>query len=268
VNPGPARQRWTRLIPLGIALGILAFLAGLQFVGRQPAHSVHPLTGRQIAGIATDAQWMDRGPREQEEQPELALDLIGVTPGTIVADVGAGSGYMTTRLANRVGPSGKVYANDLQPALLEIVKDKAERARLSNVETVLGTEDDARLPERTIDLVLLVDVYHEFSQPAKMLQSLGRALKPNGRLVLVEYRKEDPSIPIAETHRMSVADARTEIEAEGFRFEKTIEALSLQHIIIFRKPAGVSLAPSRGDSLPKARSENNGGWTDRVRSSF
>ena len=238
MNPSPARQRWTRLIPIGIVLGALAFLAGLQFVGRQPAHPVHPLTGRQIAGIATDAQWMDRGPREQEEQPERALDLIGVAPGTTVADVGAGSGYMTTRLANRVGPSGKVYANDLQPALLQIVKDKAGRAGLTNIETVLGTEDDARLPERTIDLALLVDVYHEFSQPAKMLQSLSRALKPNGRLVLVEYRKEDPSIPIADTHRMSVADVRAEIEAEGFRFEKTIEELPRQHIIVFRRPPG------------------------------
>jgi predicted methyltransferase len=238
MNPSPARRRWTRLIPIGTVLGVLAFLAGLLVVGRPPAHLVHPLTGRQIAGIATDAQWMDRGPREQEEQPERALDLIGVTPGTIVADVGAGSGYMTTRLANRVGPSGKVYASDLQPALLQIVNDKAARAGLTNIETVLGTEDDARLPERTIDLALLVDVYHEFSQPAKMLQSLSRALKPNGRLVLVEYRKEDPSIPIAATHRMSVADARLEIEAEGFRFERTIEGLPRQHIIVFRRPPG------------------------------
>ena len=120
-----------------------------------------------------------------------------------------------------MGPSGKVYANDLQPALLRIVKEKAERAHFANVEIVVGTEDDARLPDQAIDLALLVDAYHEFSEPAKMLQSLDRALKPNGRLVLVEYRKEDPSLPIADTHRMSVADARTEIEAEGFTFEQT-----------------------------------------------
>jgi ubiquinone/menaquinone biosynthesis C-methylase UbiE len=231
-----AGTRWTRLMPIAIVLAVLAFLAGLQLVGRQTPHPVHPLTGRQIAGIATDAQWMDRRSREQEEQPERALDLIGITPGSVVADVGAGTGYMTTRLANLVGPSGKVYANELQPALLKIVTDKAERAWLLNIEPVLGTADDARLPERTIDLVLLVDVYHEFSQPASMLQSLLRSLKPDGRLVLVEYRKEDPSIPIAGTHRMSVADARTEIEAEGFTFEKAIEDLPRQHIIIFRSP--------------------------------
>jgi ubiquinone/menaquinone biosynthesis C-methylase UbiE len=253
VSPDSAHRRWTRLIPIGIVLGTLAFFAGLLGAGRHPARAVHPLTGRQIAGIATDAQWMDRSPREQEEQPEKALDLIGVSPGTVVADVGAGSGYMTLRLANRVGPSGQVYANDLQPALLHIVEDKAGRARLANVKTVLGTEEDARLPEHAIDLVLLVDVYHEFSRPEPMLQSLRRALKPDGRLVLVEYRKEDPAIPIAATHRMSVADARTEIEAEGFRFEKTIEALPRQHIIIFRLAAGVSEAPSRGDTPPTAR---------------
>jgi SAM-dependent methyltransferase len=253
MTSGVARQRRTRLIPIGIVLGGLAFLAGLSFVGRRPTPPVHPLTGRPIAGIATDAEWMDRGPREQEEQPERALDLIGISPGTVVADVGAGSGYMTLRLASRVGPSGKVYANDLQPALLQVVTNKTRAAGLLNVETVLGTEDDARLPERTIDLALLVDVYHEFSRPEEMLQSLNRALKPDGRLVLVEYRKEDPAIPIAVTHRMSVADTRTEVEAEGFRFEQTIEALPRQHIIIFREAGGLSVAPSRDDTPPTAR---------------
>jgi predicted methyltransferase len=246
-------RRWTRLIPIGTILGVLAFLAGLAFVGGRPGRPVHPLTGRPIAGIATDAQWMDRGVRAQEEHPDEALDLIGVAPGAVVADVGAGSGYMTTRLAARVGPSGRVYANDLQPGLLAIVKAKAARAGLSNVVTVVGTDDDALLPQGAIDLALLVDVYHEFTQPAKMLQSLRRALMPGGRLVLVEYRKEDPSLPIADTHRMSVADARTEIEAEGFRFEKTIEALPRQHIIVFRQPAAVTSTPSRSDTPPTAR---------------
>jgi predicted methyltransferase len=248
-----ALRRWTRLIPIGIILGVLAFLAGVAFVGRHPGRAVHPLTGRPIAGIATDAQWMDRGVRAQEEHPDEALDLIGVPPGAVVSDVGAGSGYMTTRLAARVGPSGRVYANDLQPGLLAIVQDKAARAGLSNVETVVGAEDDARLPEGAIDLALLVDVYHEFSHPAKMLQSIRRALKPDGRLVLVEYRKEDPSIPIADTHRMSVADARAEIEAEGFKFEKTIEVLPRQHIIVFRQGAAVTSTPSRNDTPPMAR---------------
>jgi ubiquinone/menaquinone biosynthesis C-methylase UbiE len=200
------------------------------------AASRHPLTGRQIAGIATDANWMDRPEREMEEEPDRALQLIAVTPGMVVADVGAGSGYMTVRLARRVGPTGKVYANDLQPAMLEIIRDKAREQGLSNVEIVRGTEDDVRLPEGAIDLVLLVDVYHELSHPQAMLQSIRRALKPNGRLVLVEYRKEDPSIPIADTHRVTVAEARTEVEAEGFVFDRLLTALPRQHVIVFRKP--------------------------------
>jgi predicted methyltransferase len=230
-------RRWIRLLPIGVVLGAVAFFAGLSFVARLSANPAHPLTGRRVAGIATDAQWMDRASREDEEQPERALDLIGITPGMIVADVGAGSGYMSMRLARRVGPRGKVYANDLQPSLLQILKSKLQQEHLSNVELVFGTEDDARLPASAIDLALLVDVYHEFSQPQRMLQSIRRALKPDGRLVLVEYRKEDPGIPIAELHRMSVADARAEVEAEGFTFDKAIEQLPRQHIIVFRSPA-------------------------------
>jgi SAM-dependent methyltransferase len=217
-------------------LGLASFYAGMHVLVAGRAAPRHPLTGRQIAGIATDANWMDRPEREMEEEPDRALQLIAVTPGMVVADVGAGSGYMTVRLARRVGPTGKVYANDLQPAMLEIIRDKAREQGLSNVEIVRGTEDDVRLPEGAIDLVLLVDVYHELSHPQAMLQSIRRALKPNGRLVLVEYRKEDPSIPIADTHRMTVAEARTEVEAEGFVFDRLLTALPRQHVIVFRKP--------------------------------
>ena len=167
-----------------------------------------PLTGRQIAGIATDTNWLDRVAREREEAPEQALQLVGIQPGMVVADVGAGTGYMTTRLARLVGPTGKVYANDVQPAMLQIIENKARIEHLANVEVVQGTDTDARLPDNVIDLALLVDVYHEFWHPQEMLRSIRRSLKSNGELVLVEYRKEDPSIPIADTHRMSVADSR------------------------------------------------------------
>jgi len=228
-----SRRGYVRLLPAVVVLGVLAYLAGLSLVARQPRY--HPLTGRQIAGIATDARWMDRISRESEETPELALDLIGITPGTVVADVGAGSGYMTTRLAQRVGPGGQVLAEDIQPGLLSLLHDKLERDHIRNVELIVGTEDDAGLPADAVDLVLLVDVYHELSRPAAMMQSLKRALKPSGRLVLVEYRKEDPSIPIADIHRMSIAEIRNEVEAEGFRFNQAIERLPRQHIVIFRK---------------------------------
>jgi ubiquinone/menaquinone biosynthesis C-methylase UbiE len=153
----------------------------------------------------------------------------------IVADVGAGSGYMTTRIARIVGPAGKVYAEDIQPAMLRILQDKARTEHLANIELVLGTDVDAPLPENAIDLALLVDVYHEFRHPQEMLRSIRRSLKAGGQLVLVEYRKEDSSIPIASTHRMSVADARTEVEAEGFTFDRVVPGLPRQHIIMFRK---------------------------------
>jgi ubiquinone/menaquinone biosynthesis C-methylase UbiE len=178
---------------------------------------------------------MDRSAREREEEPERALDLIGIEPGSVVADVGAGSGYMTVRLAKRVGPKGTVLANDIQPVLLTDVRDKARAAGLTNVKTIQGSDTDAKLPEGGVDLALLFDAYHEFINPQPMLQSIRRALKPDGRLVLVEYRQEDTTVPIAPTHRMSVANARAEVEAEGFTFERLDPGLPRQHIIIFRR---------------------------------
>ncbi len=217
-----------------LVFGVASFYAGTHFLAQpRPAPPVHPLTGRQIAGIATDTNWLDRSSREQEEAPEQALALIGVRPGMVVADVGAGTGYMTTRLARLVGPSGKVYATDIQPAMLRIIEEKARTEHLSNVEVVQGSEIEVGLPSDAVDLAILVDVYHELWHPQEMLRSIRRSLKPDGRLVLVEYRKEDPSIPIAESHRMSVADVRTEVEAEGFRLERLVEELSRQHILIF-----------------------------------
>jgi predicted methyltransferase len=228
-------KRLFRYLPLFVFCSLTAFVGGVYFVTTRTAPAAHPLTGRQIAGIATDATWMDRATRESEEQPERALDLIGIDPGSVVADVGAGSGYMTVRLSKRVGPKGTVLANDLQSTLLTAIRDKVRALGLTNVKTIQGTESDARLPEGGVDLALLFDAYHEFREPQLMLQSIRRALKPDGRLVLVEYRKEDASLPIAATHRMSVDDARTEIEAEGFTFDRLAPGLPRQHIIVFRR---------------------------------
>ncbi len=223
-----------RVLALAGLLGLASLYTGARTGGlfRAP---VHPLTGRPIAGIATNPNWMDRAERESEEAPAEALTLIGVRPGMVVADVGAGSGYLTTRLAGLVGPAGKVYAEDIQPGLLRIVQEKAREQHLANVEVVLGSGTDAKLPENAIDLALLVDVYHEFRHPQPMLRSLRRSLKAGGALVLVEYRGEDPTIPIAPTHRMSIAVARREIEAEGFTFDHAAEGLPRQHIVVFRK---------------------------------
>jgi ubiquinone/menaquinone biosynthesis C-methylase UbiE len=216
-----------------LALGLTSFYAGRHLVTTRHAPPVHQLTGRQIAGIATDAAWLDRLSRQKEESPDRALELIGVRAGMVVADVGAGTGYMTIRLAKLVGPGGRVYATDIQPAMLRSIRDKVQNEHLENVTVVQGSDVDAHLPEGTVDLAVLVDVYHELERPREILGSLRRSLKPDGELVLIEYRKEDPGLPIAPTHRMSVAEVRMEVEAEGFRFDRLISELPRQHIFLF-----------------------------------
>jgi len=196
---------------------------------------VHPVTGRRIATVMSHlgADWLDRPERVSEEAPDQAIAALDIAPGATVADVGAGSGYMTVKLAAAVGAAGRVYATDVQPEMIEKLTARVKSAHLANVVPVLATTDDSRLPEGAIDLILMVDVYHELAAPQHTLQQLKRALSPSGRLVLLEYRKEDPSIPIREEHKMSVADAKAELEAEGYRLASVIESLPRQHILIF-----------------------------------
>jgi ubiquinone/menaquinone biosynthesis C-methylase UbiE len=151
-----------------------------------------------------------------------------------VADVGAGSGYYTVRLAKQVGPIGRVFATDIQPEMLSILRKRLSRERLDNVELVQATEVDPRLPAGQLDLILMVDVYHELARPQEVLRNLRTALKPDGRLVLIEYRKESAWVPIREEHKMSVKEARMELEAEGYRFDRVIDVLPWQHILVFR----------------------------------
>ena len=202
---------------------------------------VHPVTGRQTAPVMGmgGAPWLVRPEREAEEAPDAALDEItaeiGDLKGAVVADIGAGVGYFTWRLAARVGPQGKVYAVDIQQAMLDRLRQNMAERKLANYEAMLGAADDPRLPAGRIDLALLVDVYHEFSQPQAMLRKIRASLTPGGRMVLLEYRKEDPQVPILPAHKMSVAEVKAEIEPEGFRLEKALENLPRQHILIFRK---------------------------------
>jgi predicted methyltransferase len=198
---------------------------------------IHPITGRPYAGVmsADGAPWLMRPEREEEEQPDRALDEIGIARGSTVADIGAGSGAITWRLAERVGSAGKVYANDIQPRMLELLHQNMAQRRIANVETVLGAVDDPKLPPSSVDVELMIDVYHEFSHPQEMLRHLRESLKPGGRMVLLEYRGEDPAIPIRPEHKMTVAMVKAEVEPEGFRLDKTIEALPRQHILIFKK---------------------------------
>jgi len=201
------------------------------------AQSEHPVTGRRIAPVmsASGADWLERSEREQEEQPEKALDALNLRPGLMVGDIGAGTGFYSLRIAKRIGPAGRVYANDIQPEMLQRLSVNAALQKVSNIETVLGTESDPKLPAGQLDLVILVDVYHEFSRPQRMLDRIRESLKPDGRLVLLEFRKEDPSVPIRPEHKMSVSEVKAEIIPEGYLFEKTVETLPWQHIIFFRK---------------------------------
>ena len=201
------------------------------------AQSTHPATGRRAAPVMGmgGADWLVRPEREAEEAPEEALDAIGIARGATVADIGAGAGYFTWRLAERVGPKGKVYANEIQPKMLDLLRRNLAARRIANVETVLGGESDPKLPAASIDMALLVDVYHEFSEPRKMLHAIRASLKADGRLVLLEYRKEDPKVPIRPEHKMSVEEVRAEVEPEGYTLEKVLDTLPRQHILIFRK---------------------------------
>ncbi|HTQ53868.1 MAG TPA: class I SAM-dependent methyltransferase [Bryobacteraceae bacterium] len=197
----------------------------------------HPITGRQPALVMGmgGAPWLVRPERAAEESPDAALDAIGIAKGASVADIGSGVGYFTWRLAERTGPAGKVYAVDIQAGMLDLLRQNMAQRKLDNYEAVLGAADNPHLPAGRIDLALLVDVYHEFAQPQKMLRQIRASLKPDGRLVLLEYRKEDPRVPIRPEHKMSVAEVKAEVEPEGFRLDKILETLPRQHILIFRK---------------------------------
>jgi precorrin-6B methylase 2 len=224
-----------RLRTKGVALAggliALALVAGL--AAQQPG--VHPISGRRYAPVMgyQGAPWLERGERDEEEAPDVALNVLKIAKGASVADIGAGSGFMTVRLAARVGPSGRVFANDVQPQMLNILARRLSNSKITNVTLIEGTFDDPKLPPASVDLALMVDVYHELSQPQAMLRHLREALKPGGRLVLLEYRKEDPAVPIKPEHKMSVAEAKMEVEAEGFTLAKVDEALPRQHILIF-----------------------------------
>jgi ubiquinone/menaquinone biosynthesis C-methylase UbiE len=214
----------------------VAVLAATVVSAQQPGK--HPVSGRlyaQTMGVQ-GAPWLDRAERDREEDPDLAVRLLRIQKGSTVADVGAGSGNITIRLAKAVGPMGKVYANDIQPGMLDLLGRNVAKAKLMNVIPVLGAIDDPKLPAESIDLAIMVDVYHEFSEPQKMLQRLREAIKPGGRLVLLEYRAEDPEIPILRDHKMTKAQVKLEVEHEGFKQSRVYDDLPWQHLFVFTRP--------------------------------
>ena len=208
--------------------------------------------GREIARVMghESAAWLERPERVAEEQPDQLISLLNLRRGEVVADIGAGTGYFTRRLAQTVGPAGRVLAEDVQPEMLTLLKDLTAQLGLTNITPVLGTVTDPRLPAASVDLALMVDVYHEFDLPYEMMQALCLALKPGGRVVLVEYRGEDPNVPIKPLHKMTQAQVKRELSALPLDWVQTIERLPRQHIIVFRKrptalPVASAPAPPR-----------------------
>ncbi len=193
--------------------------------------------GREISQVMghRGAGWLERREREREERTDLLVDALPLEADDVVADIGAGTGYFSFRMARRV-PRGRVLAVDIQPEMLAIIEARRERGEGDNVETVLGAITDPGLPRGGVDLILLVDAYHEFSHPAEMGRAMADALAPGGRIVLIEYRAEDPSVPIKPLHKMSEAQAKTEFEALGLEWERTEDFLPQQHFIVFRRP--------------------------------
>lgn len=224
----------------GLMLAVNLFAADRYEVraGDDPAGIDKFYMGRQIARVVSghgNAVWLERPEREQEEQTTKMIELLALKPGDVVADVGAGTGYMSWRMAKKVAPGGKVYAQDIQQEMLDMIAENMKKRDVTNVVLTLGTDTDAKLPANALDFVLMVDVYHEFDHPYEMAESLVKALKPGGRLVFVEFKKEDPQIPIYAPHKMSEAQVKKEMAVFPLAHAQTITNLPWQHVIVFRK---------------------------------
>ena len=193
--------------------------------------------GREIAQVMgyKAASWLERPEREKEEHCSKLLEALKLKPGDVVADVGAGSGYYTFRMAERVGAKGKILAVDIQQEMIDLLNKRKAEKKAKNVETILGTLTDPKLPAEGVDVILLVDVYHEFSHPYEMTVEMVKSLKTGGRMVFVEYRLEDAKVPIKLVHKMTEKQVKKEMDEFPLRYVKTIDVLPWQHVIIFEK---------------------------------
>ena len=193
--------------------------------------------GREIAGVMgwQGAAWLEREEREREERTDILLAALQLKPGMVVADIGAGTGYLSRRMAPAVMPGGRVLAEDVQPEMVGMLRGMVRQSGLTQIEPSLGTEADVKLPASSVDLAIMVDVYHELAYPYEVLASIVRALKPGGWLVFVEYRAEDPKVPIKALHKMSEAQVKREAALHPLAWERSIETLPWQHVIVFKR---------------------------------
>jgi predicted methyltransferase len=198
---------------------------GKFYLGREIAHVMGP------GGVP----WLERPEREVEERPQRVIDALEIKPGQTIADLGAGSGYYSFRIAPLVGERGKVLAVDVEPRMLRLVSERAKRDRIANVSTVLSTPSDPNLDANSVDLLFMVDVYHELEYPFETMVKVREALKPGGRVALIEYRAEDPKVMIKPLHKMTEQQIVRELTAVGFRHLKTVKTLPIQHLVIFQK---------------------------------
>ena len=218
-----------------LASAMFSFAALYAYQSASPG--VHPVSGRQYAHVmgVAGASWLERPERDAEENPQAAIDALGLEPGMVVCDLGAGSGYYSIRMAKKVGPQGKVYAVDVQPGMIQLLEKRIKSDKIKNIHPILSTPSDPKLPDGEIDLMILVDVYHELDKPQEMLRKIRKSLKDSGRLVLLEFRKEDKNVPIRLEHKMSVAEVKQELEAEGFMIAEVKEHLPWQHMFFLKK---------------------------------
>jgi len=199
---------------------------GKFYMGREIAHVMGP------GGII----WLERSERDREERPQLVLDALDIRDGTTVADLGCGSGYYAFRMSRLVGASGKVFAVDIEPRMLQFVRERAQREAVTNIAPIQATPLDPKLPADSVDLLLMVDVYHELEHPYEVMEKVRDALKQGGRVALVEYRAEDPKVMIKAVHKMTEKQIVAEMREVGLKHVKTVRNLPLQHLVIFEKP--------------------------------
>lgn len=218
-------------------LRLLLLLIALPLPAEEPPHALTEYLGRQIAMTMhwKGAEWLMRRVREKEESPTLMRRELQVKPGMTICDMGCGNGFHTLPLAKEVGETGKIYAVDVQPEMIDMLKQNLDVKGVKNVVPIVGAIHDPKLPPDTCDLILLVDVYHEFSHPVQMLAAMRKALKPDGHLVLVEFRAEDETVPIRPEHKMSKAQIHKEMNANGFILKREFNDLPWQHLMFFGK---------------------------------